>query len=214
MDARLNAAERRLSILAAARRVFAGRGFTGARMSDVAAAAGISEGLIYRSFPTKQDLAAALAEDHFREMGEQAVLEGELDEALRGLARGLIATNTAAPTAYRLFHHACLAADERLVAPAKRAAERVVQAVSARLAQAMEAGQLRRADPDRAALAFLGMVNQYLFLHVLCRSALCGAVPVDDYVDDVVDLFLVGLRTGGQPAPAVSLRDGSGAADA
>ena len=47
---------RRLEIVEAATRVFAARGYHLARMEDVAAELGISKGLLYASFETKEDL--------------------------------------------------------------------------------------------------------------------------------------------------------------
>jgi len=47
---------RRLEVVEAATRVFAARGYHLARMDDVAAELGISKGLLYASFATKEDL--------------------------------------------------------------------------------------------------------------------------------------------------------------
>ncbi len=47
---------RRSEIVDAATRVFATRGYHAARMEDVSAALGISKGLLYQSFATKEDL--------------------------------------------------------------------------------------------------------------------------------------------------------------
>lgn len=57
---RLPSDERRDQILSAALRVFADRGFHGATTRELAKAAGVSEALMFRHFPTKEDLYAAL----------------------------------------------------------------------------------------------------------------------------------------------------------
>ena len=59
---RLNANDRRSQILAAALDVFAELGFHGARTRDVAERAGVSEALLFRHFPTKEDLIRAILE--------------------------------------------------------------------------------------------------------------------------------------------------------
>lgn len=59
---RLNANDRRSQILAAALDVFAERGFHGARTRDLAEKAGVSEALLFRHFPTKEDLIRAILE--------------------------------------------------------------------------------------------------------------------------------------------------------
>lgn len=53
---RLRAEDRREQILAAARRVFVRSGLAGARTRDVAAEAGVNEGLLYRHFRSKDEL--------------------------------------------------------------------------------------------------------------------------------------------------------------
>ncbi|MGI9117907.1 MAG: TetR/AcrR family transcriptional regulator, partial [Gaiellales bacterium] len=60
---RLTAADRRAAILDAARSIFARSGFHGASTARIAHAAGCSEPLVYKLFPTKQALFAAVIED-------------------------------------------------------------------------------------------------------------------------------------------------------
>src|SRR5262245_58247017 len=55
--------ERREVILRAAREVFARHGFHGAGTAAIAAAAGCSEAVIYRHFPSKKALLAAVLEE-------------------------------------------------------------------------------------------------------------------------------------------------------
>ena len=57
---KLSAEERRKAIIAAARRVFADKGFHGTTTRDLANAAGVSEALLYRHFPTKEALFGAM----------------------------------------------------------------------------------------------------------------------------------------------------------
>jgi AcrR family transcriptional regulator len=59
--ARSTAEERRESVLVAAERVFAARGFHGTPTTDIAAAAGISHAYLFRLFGTKPELFVALA---------------------------------------------------------------------------------------------------------------------------------------------------------
>src|SRR5207248_1431847 len=53
---RLTAGERRAAILAAAKGVFGGVGYHEATTRDIAAAAGVSEALLYQHFPGKRQL--------------------------------------------------------------------------------------------------------------------------------------------------------------
>ena len=60
---RRSAAERRGEILAAARSLFAERGFHGTTTRDLAAAADINDALLYRYFANKQEILKALADE-------------------------------------------------------------------------------------------------------------------------------------------------------
>lgn len=53
------AADRRAQIIESARRVFAQKGFAAARTRDIAAEAGVNEAMLYRHFPSKEELFEA-----------------------------------------------------------------------------------------------------------------------------------------------------------
>src|SRR5262245_9362285 len=57
---RLPATDRRQQLLETALDIFAQKGFAAATTKEIAAAAGVTEAIIFRHFPTKQDLYAAV----------------------------------------------------------------------------------------------------------------------------------------------------------
>jgi AcrR family transcriptional regulator len=68
---RADARRNREAIIAAAKRLFADEGLD-AQMPDVAKAAKVGVGTVYRHFPHKEDLIAALADDRFERLAEKA----------------------------------------------------------------------------------------------------------------------------------------------
>jgi len=83
---RLPGDERRDRILDAALRVFAERGFHGATTRELAKAAGVSEALMFRHFPTKEDLYMALqAHCCQAKAGEKAAMLGQLEDSTASL---------------------------------------------------------------------------------------------------------------------------------
>src|SRR5580692_754556 len=58
--AKLSSEERRAAILKAVRRVFAEKGFDGTTTRELADAAGVSEGLLFKHFPNKEALFTAM----------------------------------------------------------------------------------------------------------------------------------------------------------
>lgn len=85
--------ERRQQILAAALAVFSERGFHGANVSDVAAAAGVSQGTIYWYFDSKEELLTAAILSYFQQFEQDTLagLEGYETAAdkLRALGRSM-----------------------------------------------------------------------------------------------------------------------------
>lgn len=64
---------KREQILAAAREVFLTSGYEAARMSDIAAAAGVAVGTLYLYFGSKESLAASLEEVFFQRLSSIAI---------------------------------------------------------------------------------------------------------------------------------------------
>jgi AcrR family transcriptional regulator len=72
---RADAARNRRLLLDAAARLFAERGVGGVSMDDVAAAAGVGKGTVFRRFGDKSGLAVALLDDRERDL-QQRLLSG------------------------------------------------------------------------------------------------------------------------------------------
>jgi AcrR family transcriptional regulator len=68
---RADARRNREAVLGAARELFAESG-SEAQIDDIARAAGVGVGTVYRHFPTKDDLIAALVDRHFQLLEERA----------------------------------------------------------------------------------------------------------------------------------------------
>jgi AcrR family transcriptional regulator len=68
---RADARRNREAVIAAAKKLFADEGLD-AQMPDIAKAAKVGVGTIYRHFPTKDDLIAALAAERFERLAEKA----------------------------------------------------------------------------------------------------------------------------------------------
>jgi AcrR family transcriptional regulator len=86
---RADARRNREAVLAAARKRFAKEGLDG-QMEDIARSAGVGVGTVYRHFPTKADLIAALVRDRFErlaERAEEALAEDDPWEAFCDLMR-------------------------------------------------------------------------------------------------------------------------------
>jgi AcrR family transcriptional regulator len=81
---RADARRNREAVIAAAKRLFADEGLD-AQIPDVAKAAKVGVGTVYRHFPTKEDLIAALAAERFERLAEKAREGIAADDPWEGL---------------------------------------------------------------------------------------------------------------------------------
>ena len=95
-QARLPAAERRQAIVDAALRVFAGGSYSGATTAELAAAAGVSEPILYRHFGSKRELYLACLAEAWRRF--RVALDAKLAQ------HGDAGAVTAIGEAFREFH--------------------------------------------------------------------------------------------------------------
>ena len=96
---RLTRDERYETILAAARTVFARHGYHRAGTAEIARAAGCSEPMLYKHFPSKQALFAAVLVDATTQLKHR--IHDMLDGCDNGLIRERV-RGTTAPTAARI----------------------------------------------------------------------------------------------------------------
>jgi len=82
---RADARRNRWAVIAAAKKLFADQGLE-AQMPDVAKAAKVGVGTVYRHFPTKDDLIAALVAERFERLAERAREDLEVEDAWEGIA--------------------------------------------------------------------------------------------------------------------------------
>src|SRR5215207_11501211 len=80
---RADARRNREAVIGAAKKLFAEQGLD-AQMPDVAKAAKVGVGTVYRHFPAKEALIAALAEERFERLAEKARESLEADDPWEG----------------------------------------------------------------------------------------------------------------------------------
>jgi AcrR family transcriptional regulator len=149
---RLAAGDRRESVLRAALPLFAVRGREGTTTRDLARAAGVTEPILYRHFPSKADLFAAVLSRGVARILErmEAAIAGAADAParLRALADGLPDLLEDLGDEFRVLNGAAASHDDpETAAVVRRAYERL----GAFLSRAVAASGLRRGvSPETA----------------------------------------------------------------
>ena len=189
---RRDAERNRARILAAARQLFADTGLT-VTHHEVARAADLGVGTVYRRFPTREDLMRALFEDQLEKVGRLADAALDDEDAERGL-RGFLTGVTALQAADRGLQEHMLGPGA--AARAGAATDRIAPVVARLLTRAQAAGQVR-ADVT---------VQDVALLPVMVGAVTERARGVDPELwRRVLALVLDGLRPGTGPLPGRSL---------
>jgi AcrR family transcriptional regulator len=155
-------AARHDAIIAAARQTASEGGMAAVQIAPVAARAGVAAGTVYRYFPAKSDLVAALlAEISEREI---AALRGAGDAAPGPLSALAAAIMTFATRALRSRRLAFATIAEPVEADAARLALRKALAAefSGRIVAAVAGGRLPEQDAALAAAALVGLLVEGL----------------------------------------------------
>lgn len=191
---RLSAEERKVLILEAALKVFAQKGFSGARTKEIAQEAGISETLLFRHFENKENLYAAALKhlfDHhpvIEEM-EPALAASDDREVLFTLARHIMEHGRRDERIVRLTLFSGL---EGLAMVEHESTP--IKTLEAYFKRRMKEGALKNMDPRLAARFFLFAV----FLYVSDMHLKFAGPPVkasdSKAARCLVDIFMEGLK--------------------
>ncbi|HYM38442.1 MAG TPA: TetR/AcrR family transcriptional regulator [Nitrospiraceae bacterium] len=190
--------ERQAGIIAASASLFAARGFTGTTTREIAKAAGCSEALVFKHFPTKRALYAAI----LAEKAPFSELLAAVDEAAKKrddarvftLIAGYRIRRGADPTLLRLLLFSALEGHELSKMFFKNQHRVFYDYLAGYIGQRIQEGAFRRVDPLLAARSFMGMIAHHRLLHEIFRVP-AHRTP-EDSVANYVTLFLSGVQTG------------------
>lgn len=193
---------KRQQIAEAAAEVFAEKGFTGATNREIAAAAGISPGLIYWYFENKEDLFASIFERLVPYRAVQVpedVADGlPVEEFLHRIARAFLETMSQ-PRNQRMFR-LVLSEVARFPEPAQRLgtllARYPIGYLAAYFERQIARGRIQPVDPWLASQAFLGSLVGYAVRKYVAQHADLQPVADDDMAATVTRLFAHGLLAG------------------
>lgn len=151
-------------VLEQAARLFAKKGYTKTTLQDVAEAVGLSRPALYYYFSSKTALLQALVEDvsvsgarTLAEIRENKKLDPE--ERVRRAVEALVLWGLERPTRFKVIDRSEEMLPPDISATHEAAKRQVLRAMTALIAEGVEAGILRPLDPRLAALAVIGMCN-------------------------------------------------------
>ena len=168
--------ESRQHILDKAAEVFANRGLANTKISDLAKAAGVSQGLLYKYFTDKDDMFIALLEQPVTGAIQwtQASIEyiGTPLEKLRRLTEQFLRGMSEKPVYFRLISQA-MALSGRVYETLVKL-ETVVKILRGLIAEGQTIGEVAKRDPD-----------QLVFLYLSCLFGLAAGKGLNiNWIDE------------------------------
>jgi TetR/AcrR family transcriptional regulator len=193
--------DRRRQLIDVAIELFAQKGFGGTTTREIAAAAGVTEAIIFRHFATKQDLYQAILDtkcacdstvDWKSEL--QALMDVNDDEGLfRFLLRKILEFDREEPRFCRLLLHASLEGNELALMHNAQMAMPVGAKFKEYVARRQAAGALRGLDPSVAIFALAGIPKYYAMQKYLYHNA-DVTLTDEQAVEGFLDILMNGLR--------------------
>ncbi len=156
--------ERQAAILKEARRLFVQRGLSATKISDIAAAAGLSHGLVYHYFPTKDAIYEAIVARAIEPVLEATAAartgSGSATDRLRALTVELLRTVEQEPDTMVLIVQAtCTSTPSHVDALIADFGEKIFGNLVALLVEGQRAGEVADADPEEIAFLYFAAVQ-------------------------------------------------------
>jgi TetR/AcrR family transcriptional regulator len=166
---RLPASDRRRQLVETALDFFSRKGFSGTTTKEIAAAAGVTEALIFRHFPTKQDLYNAVL-DHHHDNGQlpeciaqwKSCMDRNDDEGLiRAIVERVIEGYRRDLRGHRVLLFAVLEGHETALEYNRQFSLPIFGLLCQYITRRQSEGALRGGDPGAIIGAAYGMAAQY-----------------------------------------------------
>lgn len=202
-----SATDRRADLLAAARLIFAERGYHETTVEDITRAAGVAKGTFYLYFQEKREIFLAIIRellDTIKEIGGSVAALAPGEDPLAFMARaeaaalrlmGIFQDNRALA---RLAYRESMGMDPGLEAMIRDFYRETAEIEARNIVFAQKLGLLRACDPMLTAYAHIGMVERVLLTMLDAPEQF---PPPLDVVRQIMRLAFEGLRIPGAPSP-------------
>ncbi|MGA1999588.1 MAG: TetR/AcrR family transcriptional regulator [Terriglobales bacterium] len=194
---RIPAEERRQQILELATALFARQGYQGTTTRQIAQQVHVNEAIIFRHFPTKEELYWAVIENQIRVRGGRARLEARLAaggsdrELLTAIAEELLSRDA---TLSRLLLYTALENHELTHRFFRTHVAQYLELLADYIRRGIAEARFRDVDPQLAARGFLGMVWYHFQIQELFGGKRVQTFDPHHVSQTLVDVWLCGME--------------------
>lgn len=194
MAKRLKAAERKASILAVAKLLFADKGYHGVSVDEIAHRLGVSPAVLYRHFPSKEALYRSVVEgmSGSRQTYIEAAINGPDDfpSVLSRISKVFAAKAAQDPDFLRMEMQSALegsSATERFI---RNRWQAITDYVEYNLQQLNRHRPGRKLNETVTSLMYQGMLRELLYQKCVINNERYENFSIDELVDQAVQYFL------------------------
>jgi AcrR family transcriptional regulator len=197
---RVPAAARREQILEVSTRLFAQQGYSGTTTRQLALAAGVNEALLFRHFPSKEELYWAVIEAKIasaapvEQMQRRLAGGGTELEIFGEIARDILERRSRDSSLSRLLLFTALENHRLSKRFFQRYAAGYYEVLAEYVRRRMDEGTFRRTNPLLAARAFVGMVVYHSWIQEIFGGKRYQEFDVREASRTLAELWLQGLR--------------------
>lgn len=200
MAKRLKAAERRASILAVAKVLFADKGYHGVSVDEIAKRLGVSPAILYQHFPSKEVLYEnVLAENSAkRESYIEAILVEPSDfvSVLTRMTRIYVESVADDPDFLRMELMSALEGSRTASGFFERRWRAITDYIEYSINELATSGNGQAANPRMAGLMYQGMLREILYSRFVIDDSRYRDIPLDTMIDELIQIFINGIGKG------------------
>ncbi|MEO8368606.1 MAG: TetR/AcrR family transcriptional regulator [Candidatus Solibacter sp.] len=205
---RLPASDRRRQLVETALDLFSRKGFGGTTTKEIAAAAGVNEAIIFRHFPSKQDLYNAVLDYHHEtaEIAEclaefKILMDRNDDEGLfRSIVERILQAYRKDLRVHRVLLFAALEGHETGLAHSRALKIPVFELLSQYIARRQSEGAIRPTNPGAIIAAVAGMATHYATMTQMFGYSINSTES--EIAGAFVNILMHGIRPDSQPQRA------------
>jgi len=198
---RVPARDRRLQIMEAAKELFAQQGFEGTTTRQIAEHARVNEAIIFRHFPSKEDLYWAIIDRESELTGWQAALRRQLSsgtsdhEIFSGIANDILMRRAKDSSLSRLLLFSALENQRRSQRFFQTHVVEYYELIAEYIRRRIEQGAFRAVNPLLAARGFVGMVVYHSLIQEIYGAKRYQDFGVKEVSETLTEIWLGGMET-------------------
>ncbi len=198
MSKRLKANERRASILAVAKVLFADKGYNGVAVDEIARRLGVSPAVLYQHFPSKEALYEAVLNQISaeRESYIEAALNGPDDfgSVLERMAL-VFADNLSSDSDYLRMEMQAALEDAPLARHLfENRWKSFTDFIEFNIKELQQKGKLAAVNPQIASLFYQGALREALYAKIILKTPRYQALALPELIKQITRLFMQGIE--------------------